>query len=96
MKVVWSDAAARDLDDIIHWLEANHPGIGRAVEQRVRAVVAQIARWPDSTRRSTYRPDVRIAPLGRYPYRIFYRMRDDAAEILHIHHAARDPWDEQA
>ena len=96
MKVVWSDAAARDLDDIIHWLEANYPGVGLGVEQRVRAVVAQIARWPDSMRRSTYRPDVRIAPLAPYPYKIFYRVRGDAVDILHLHHAARDPWDEQA
>jgi len=35
------------------------------------------------------RPDVRVVPLVRYPYRIFYRVADEAVEILHIHHASR-------
>jgi toxin ParE1/3/4 len=35
-------------------------------------------------------------PLGRYPYKIFYRVADDTVQILHIHHAAQPPWDEQA
>jgi len=25
----------------------------------------------------------------RYPYKIFYRVTSEAAEILHIHHSAR-------
>jgi plasmid stabilization system protein ParE len=32
---------------------------------------------------------------GRYPYKIFYRVRAGTVEILHIHHAAREPWGEQ-
>jgi len=58
-------------------------------------VVGHLARWPESMRASAHRPDVRVAPLGHYPYKIFYRVRADTVEILHIHHAAREPWDEQ-
>ncbi len=47
-------------------------------------------------RASAHRPGVRVVPLGRYPYKIFYRVSGDAVEILHIHHAAREPWDEEA
>lgn len=95
MKVVYTEPALRDLDDITLWLKQNYPGLGRAVERRLRVVVAHLARWPESMRRSTRRADVRVALLGRYPYTIFYRVRDDAIEILHVHHAAREPWDEQ-
>jgi plasmid stabilization system protein ParE len=70
-------------------------GLGGAVEQRLKIVVGHLARWPESMRASAHRPDVRVAPLGRYPYKIFYRVRADTVEILHIHHAAREPWDEQ-
>jgi plasmid stabilization system protein ParE len=35
-------------------------------------------------------------PLGRYPYKIFYRVTEESVEILHVHHAARQPWDEQS
>ena len=95
MKVVYADPALRDLDEITAWLKRHYPGLGRAVERRLRVVVAHIARWPESMRQSPHRPDVRVAALGRYPYKIFYRVRDDTIEILHIHHTAREPWDEQ-
>jgi hypothetical protein len=38
------------------------------------------------------RPDVRMMPLVRYPYKIFYRILGDTIRILHIRHAARRPW----
>ncbi len=95
MKVVYTDPALDDIDEITAWLKQHYPGLGRAVERRLRLVVAHIARWPESMRRSTYRPDVRVAPLGHYPYKIFYRVTPSAVEILHIHHTARRPWDEE-
>ena len=95
MKVVYTEPALADLDEITAWLKQNYPGLGRAVERRLEIVVAHIARWPESMRRSAHSTDVRMAPLGRYPYKIFYRVQDETIEILHIHHTARDPWDEQ-
>jgi toxin ParE1/3/4 len=95
VKVVYTDPALRDLGEITVWVKQHYPGLGRALDRRLRIVVAHIARWPDSMRRSKLRPDVHVAPLGRYPYKIFYRVRDDTIQILHIHHAAREPWDEQ-
>jgi toxin ParE1/3/4 len=40
------------------------------------------------------RSGVRAAPLGRYPYVIFYRVAGDAIEILYIHHTARQARDD--
>lgn len=94
MKVVYTEEALRDIDGISAWLAVHYPGVGAAVEQRIRLVVAHIARWPESMRRSRRRSDIRVATLGRYPYKIFYRVPGDTVEILHIHHAARQPWDE--
>ena len=95
MKVVYTDPALRDLEEITAWLSKHYPRLGRSVERRLRIVVGHIARWPESMRRSKHRPDVRVAPLGRYPYKIFYRVSYDALEILHIHHTSRQPWDEE-
>jgi len=94
MKVVFTDDALNDLGAIADWLILHYPTVAPAVERRIRAVVARIARWPQSSRRAAGRPGVRVAPLGRYPYRIFYRITDDTVEILHIHHAARQSWDD--
>jgi toxin ParE1/3/4 len=93
MKVRYTEEALTDLDAIADWLIAHYPAVAPAVERRIRSVVAHIARWPESSRRSAKRPGVRAVPLGRYPYKIFYRVTDDTVEILHIHHAAREPWD---
>jgi toxin ParE1/3/4 len=93
MKVVYTDDALTDLAAIADWLMVHYPTIAPAVERRIRRVVAHIARWPASARRATSRPDIRVVALGRYPYKIFYRVTDDAIEIIHIHHAARQPWD---
>jgi plasmid stabilization system protein ParE len=95
MKVLYTAAAVRDLDEIAEWLAAHYPTIGPVVERRIRTVIEHIGRWPESARRSAKRPGVRVIPVGRYPYRVFYRVTDDAVEILHVHHSARRPWDEQ-
>jgi toxin ParE1/3/4 len=96
MKVVYTEDALRDLGAIADWLILHYPAVAPNVERRIRTVVAHIAQWPESSRRAASRPDVRVAPLGRYPYRIFYRVSGDTVEILHIHHAARQPWDERS
>ena len=95
MKVVYTAAALRDLDEIAEWLAVHYPTFAPTIERRIRAVMEHIGRWPESARRSIKRPGVRVMPIGRYPYRVFYRITNDAVEILHIHHAARRPWDEQ-
>jgi len=96
MKVVYTEDALRDLGAIADWLILHYPAVALNVERRIRTVVAHIAQWPESSRRAAGRPDVRVAPLGRYPYRIFYRVSGDTVEILHVHHAARQPWDERS
>lgn len=96
MKVVYTPAALRDLAEIADWLTLHYPTIAPAIESRIRAAVERIGRWPESAQRSNKRPGVRVAAVGRYPYKIFYRITPDTVEILHVHHAARRPWDEQA
>lgn len=95
MKVVYTAAAQSDLRQIGAWLAAHYPAIALDVERRIRDVVAHSARWPESAPRAAGRKGVRVVPLGRYPYKIFYRVTAEAVEILHIRHAARRPWGER-
>jgi toxin ParE1/3/4 len=74
MKVVYTDEALRDLDAIADWLIVHYPAVAPVIERRIRSVVAHIARWPESSRRSARRPGVRAVSLGRYPYKIFYAL----------------------
>lgn len=38
------------------------------------------------------RSRMRAITLPKYPYRVFYRVRPDRIDIIHIRHAARRPW----
>ncbi|HEX5507823.1 MAG TPA: type II toxin-antitoxin system RelE/ParE family toxin [Pseudolabrys sp.] len=91
MKIVFTAAARNDLRDIGEWLTLHYPAVAPHVERRIRNIVARIGRWPESGPPSAGREDVRVVPLGRYPYKIFYRVSGGNVEILHIHHAAREP-----
>ena len=96
MKVVYTAVALGDLRDIGVWLAAHYPDVAPQVERRIRDVVAHIVLWPESAPRAAGRAGVRVVPAGPFPYKIFYRVTTDTVEIVHIRHAARQPWDEQA
>jgi toxin ParE1/3/4 len=94
MKVVMTPGARADLEDILSFLSSNYPGAIAAFERRVKLTLRRIERWPMSAAVVADRSAIHMAPLVRYPYKIFYRVTHDV-EILHIHHAARRPWSGQ-
>jgi len=93
MKSVWTEAALADLDNALAYTRIHFPQSLAALEARVRATVARIEHWPESAREVENRPGVRVVPLIRYPYRIFYRVAAERIEILHFHHGARSAED---
>ncbi len=90
MKVIYTDEALANLDGILSFIASNYPSIYDAFQSRLRSVVARIGDWPESAQEVADRPGVRVAPLIRYPYKVFYRNTGQAIEILYIHHAAQD------
>ena len=90
MRVVYTTEALADLDGIFDYIANNYPAISDAFQNRLRAVIARVARWPESAQEVSERPGVRVAPLIRYPYKVFFRVSGDTVEILHVHHAARE------
>lgn len=89
MKVSYTDQALRDLDGILQFIAAEFPVAYAGFEQRLRLIEARIGQWPDSGQRVAQRPGVRVVPMVRYPYRVFYQIGQDGVEVLHIHHTAR-------
>jgi len=91
MKVVFTRPALSDLDEIRQYILDNYPALAGLVEQRIHIVLERIAKYPRSARIVHQRPDVRVVPVIRFPYKIFYRITQaKIIEILHIHHTARD------
>jgi toxin ParE1/3/4 len=93
MKVVYTQDALRDIDEILKFIKAQYPGVLSAFERRLRVSTRRIETWPESAPPVSERPNSRVLTLQPYPYRLFYRVTADAVEILHVHHAARqEPW----
>ena len=97
MNVEYSRRALADVESIAayYWDHAS-PRVARAIEVRIRAVVDRLRNAPESARRQVVgRKAVRVAPLVRYPFKIFYTVDTGTLTILHIRHSARRPWVEE-
>jgi toxin ParE1/3/4 len=90
MKVVFTSAARADLEEILAYTAANYPSVAVQLEERIRSARERISRWPEAGRQLEERPDIRVVPLIRFPFRIFYRLAAERVDILHIHPAYSD------
>lgn len=93
MKVRYSPRATADLVAIADYLGARTTQGAHAVERAIRATVTLIADFPGSGRVVGRRPSVRVIPVTRYPYLIFYTVSGDVVIVLHVRHSARKPAD---
>jgi toxin ParE1/3/4 len=91
MKVRYRPRAVADLVGIADYLSERSPAGVRAVEARIRATVELLRQFPGSGRMLEQRSQVRVMPLVRYPYLIFYAVAEEELVILHIRHGAREP-----
>jgi toxin ParE1/3/4 len=92
MKLVYSRRAVADLSEIAIYYAANtSPAIAEAIERRLAHVIDRICRAPEAAPRISQRSQVRAATVVRYPFRIFYRIRGNTIDILHIRHTSRRP-----
>lgn len=92
MKLIYSRRALADLDQIRTYYAAHaNAAIAEAIARRLEKVVERICRVPETAPRVSQRSQVRVIAVIRYPFRIFYRVRDDAVDILHIRHTSRRP-----
>ncbi|HEV2335845.1 MAG TPA: type II toxin-antitoxin system RelE/ParE family toxin [Stellaceae bacterium] len=93
MKVEFAKRALSDLRQIAEYHNrADSPALGARIEAGIKRTVTRVARAPESGRPVSQRSGVRVAPLLRYRYLIFYRVGEDTIRILHIRHMARRPW----
>jgi plasmid stabilization system protein ParE len=92
MKLVYSRQALADLDEIATYYTASaSPAIADTIGRRLEDVIDRIRHTPQAAPKVSQRSQVRVAAVVRYPFRIFYRVRDDTIDILHIRHTSRRP-----
>jgi len=89
VKLLYTAPARADLDAILRHIAATYPAAHDGFIQRLKVIEQRIAQWPRSAHAVEQRKEVRIVPMIRYPYKIFYEIVDGAVHIVHVRHAAR-------
>jgi len=95
MRVRYGTTASADLGDILSYLIERNPQAAAKIGATIETTVARIAAYPQSSALSD-EPRVRMTPVGRYPYLIFYIVEQDEVLIVRVLHGARlRPWKTQ-
>jgi toxin ParE1/3/4 len=91
MIVRFTPRAEADLEAILGYLERRSSEGANTVAAALRQAIDLVTNHPRSGA-STRRPQVFVKIVPKYPYKIFYQLRKDSIDILHIRHSARRPW----
>jgi addiction module RelE/StbE family toxin len=89
ISIIWSPHALRDLESIRDFIAQDSPQYADLVVERITAAVERLATFPQSGRvvPELQRPDIR--EVIHRPYRIVYRLRNEAVEIATVFRSSR-------
>lgn len=89
IRLVVRPEAEADLVDAALWYEDKVAGLGWEFVQDIRAAIQRAVDIPRAFLMLRQRPEVRRVLAKRFPYRVFFIVRDDAIIVFAIIHAAR-------
>jgi len=87
MTVRYTRTALREIEEILSYLASHNPAAAAAVDARIEQVITWIEQFPRIGH--AIENDVRLLPLGRYPFLIFYAVDRDDVIIRNVRHHAR-------
>jgi toxin ParE1/3/4 len=88
MRVRYTRTALAELDKIFAYVAERNAGAADKIIDRIDDLVTHLGEFPQMGC-ATDEEGVRIAPVGRFPYIVFYTIADDAVVVLHVRHGAR-------
>lgn len=90
MRILWTDEALDDLEEILayYYLEAS-PRTAAAVERRIIGEVEALPPYPGRIRESDRVPGARELVVKKLPYVVFVQILEDAIVILNVVHTKR-------
>ncbi len=95
MRVRYTPRSRRDLEAIYAYIDQQNPVAARSVKRAIQHAVEFLAEFPHIGTVTDRSPEFRGVRPGRYPYRVYYRIRDDEVWIVHIRDMRRQPWAEE-
>ncbi len=81
--------AGLDIEEAYAWYESRTEGLGDAYLLAVHACLVRIARHPEAY--AVQHSGVRRARLDRFPYGVFYTIRENFIDVLAVYHTRRRP-----
>ena len=88
-EVRWTRQAVGDLEAITEFIAQDSPHFASLFVLDVFAAVERLEKFPKSGRVVPEKNDLTIREILLGNYRIIYRLREQVAELLTIHHGAR-------
>ena len=92
MRVRYTPRARADLEAIFSYLDSRNPTAAHAVKREIDRAAAGLALAPYLGVVIDRSPEFRGLRAGRYPYRLYYRIRDNEVWLVHVRHTSRRPW----
>lgn len=96
LPLVFRAAARAEFVDATAWHGNQAAGLGADFASEVQKVLDTIARQPQ--RYPIVSGDVREAPVSRFPYCVYYRVKAARIVVISVFHTSRDPaiWQSRA
>ena len=86
----FTTAAEIDIEEAFDWYRTHAtPGVSQRLVAELRAATERITENP--VQFPTVHKDCRRALLRRFPYALFFRVREDDIQVLACFHVRRDP-----
>lgn len=89
LPVILTAEAEADLDEAAQWYERRSAGLGADLVSRVRSTLDRVGANPELY--GEVYEGLRRAPVKRFPYGVFYRVREDRVEVVAVFHDRSDP-----
>lgn len=96
VRPIFRKAARLEFDEAVTWYEGQRDGLGSEFVLEIDRAVQHACEAPKQF--PTALRDVRQIRVTRFPYSIFFRLKNDRLVVLAVFHARRDPlvWRERA
>jgi addiction module RelE/StbE family toxin len=88
LRLIWSKAALRDLDEVAAYIANDSEQAAYAVAERIDKEAKLLSRFPRSGRIGRI-AGTRERIVGRTPYLLVYRISSGRIRILRVYHGAR-------
>jgi toxin ParE1/3/4 len=91
MRIRYTPRAFAEREAIFAYFDRRSPRVAREMKAFIKKRINGLQYFPER-HRFVRELGAHALWLGRYPYIVYYRIKNDEISILHIRHAAQRPW----